>query len=146
MALSTTSSLQLEVLTPKGQVLSMAADEVTAPGLHGEFGVLPGHLPLLIALRTGILTVRLGGETKQLAVGPGFAEVTESKLLVLTDDTMDRASVDPVLIRKALADVQNDIRSLAAEAVTIDEQEIALRMKGLVAQEKLVRRATRALR
>jgi F-type H+-transporting ATPase subunit epsilon len=135
MANSTPPLLQLEVLTPKGQVLSMAADEVTAPGIQGEFGVLPGHLPLLVALRTGILAAHGGGETKQIAIGPGFAEVTEGKLLVLTDDTMERTGVDPVQVRKTLGDVQNEMRSLATESGTLDEQKISTRMRDLVAQE-----------
>ena len=66
--------IQLEIVTPRGRALSAMVDEVTAPSVAGEFGVLPGHLPLLAALRTGIVTYRQGAETKRCAVGGGFAE------------------------------------------------------------------------
>jgi len=43
----------LEIVTPRGRALSVSVDEVTAPSVHGEFGVLPGHLPLLAACAPG---------------------------------------------------------------------------------------------
>ena len=48
--------LKLELVTPYQQVLSQEVDEVTAPGALGEFGVLPGHTPLLTTLKIGELT------------------------------------------------------------------------------------------
>ena len=39
--------LKLSVVTPEGQTLAQEVDEVTVPGLLGEFGVLDGHVPLL---------------------------------------------------------------------------------------------------
>ena len=39
--------IQLEIVTPKGRALTATVEEVTAPSVDGEFGVMPGHLPLL---------------------------------------------------------------------------------------------------
>ncbi|HMI88940.1 MAG TPA: ATP synthase F1 subunit epsilon, partial [Polyangiaceae bacterium] len=44
----------LEIVTPTGVALSEQVNDVTAPSVEGEFGVFPGHLPLLAALRTGL--------------------------------------------------------------------------------------------
>ena len=66
--------IDLEIVTPKGKALVVSVDEVTAPSVQGEFGVLPGHLPVVAAIRTGIVTYRTGSESKRVAVGPGFAE------------------------------------------------------------------------
>jgi F-type H+-transporting ATPase subunit epsilon len=106
--------IDLEIVTPKGRALSVAADEVTAPSVDGEFGVLPGHLPLLAAVRTGLVTYRQGGESKRVAVGPGFAEAGPDKLVILTDEFADREHVDPVIVRKELAEVQEQLQSLEA--------------------------------
>ena len=57
----------LEIVTPRGRALAASVDEVTAPSVNGEFGVLPGHLPLLAALRTGMVTYRQGSETTRVA-------------------------------------------------------------------------------
>jgi len=106
--------IELEIVTPKGRALSASVDEVTAPSVKGEFGVLPGHLPLLAALRTGIVTYRTGTETKKCAVGAGFAEVGPEKLLVLTDEYTERDRIDPVLVRKELGEVQQELQKLEA--------------------------------
>ena len=51
-------AMQLEVLTPQRTALNAEVDEVTVPGLAGEFGVLPGHTPFLTALKEGTLSWR----------------------------------------------------------------------------------------
>jgi F-type H+-transporting ATPase subunit epsilon len=106
--------IELEIVTPKGKALSAHVDEVTAPSVQGEFGVLPGHLPLLAALRTGIVTYRVGTETKRCAVGAGFAEVGPDKLVVLTDEYTERERIDPVVVRKELGEVEEELHKLEA--------------------------------
>src|ERR1700733_6173303 len=98
--------IQLEIVTPRGRALSVSADEVTAPSVDGEFGVLPGHLPLLAALRTGLVSYRIGSETKKCAVGPGFVEAGPDKVAILTDEYTEREQIDPVVVRKELSEVQ----------------------------------------
>src|SRR4051812_31941019 len=95
--------IELEIVTPKGRALEATVDEVTAPSVQGEFGVLPGHLPIVAALRSGIVSYKQGAETKRVAVGPGFAEAGQNKLLILAEDFADRATMDPVVVRKELA-------------------------------------------
>src|SRR5262245_60844726 len=67
--------LALTILTPKGQVLAQAVDELTAPGTLGEFGVLPGHIPFLTGVRAGVLSYKDQGERHVLAVGQGYCQV-----------------------------------------------------------------------
>ena len=107
-------TIELEIVTPKGKALSARVDEVTAPSVQGEFGVLPGHLPLLAALRTGIVTYRTGTETKRCAVGAGFAEVGPDKVVMLTDEYTERDRIDPVLVRKELGEVEEELHKLEA--------------------------------
>jgi F-type H+-transporting ATPase subunit epsilon len=109
------NKIQLEIVTPKGRALSAQVDEVTAPSVDGEFGVMPGHVPLLAALRTGIVTYRTGPESKRCAVGAGFAEAGANKLLILTDDYVEREQIDPVLVRKELSEVQAQLEKMVAK-------------------------------
>jgi F-type H+-transporting ATPase subunit epsilon len=106
--------IDLEIVTPKGRALSASVDEVTAPSVQGEFGVLPGHLPLLAALRTGIVTYRQGAETTKCAVGGGFAEAGPDKMVILTDEYTDRERIDPVIVRKELGEVEQELHKLEA--------------------------------
>jgi F-type H+-transporting ATPase subunit epsilon len=106
--------IALEIVTPKGRALAASVDEVTAPSVQGEFGVLPGHLPLLAAIRTGIVTYRMGTESKRCAVGAGFAEAGPDKLVILTDEYTERDRIDPVLVRKELGEVEEELHKLEA--------------------------------
>jgi F-type H+-transporting ATPase subunit epsilon len=106
--------IDLEIVTPKGRALTATVDEVTAPSVQGEFGVLPGHLPVVAAIRTGIVTYRQGSESKRVVVGPGFAEAGQNKLLILAEDYAERPQVDPVLVRKELSEIQAKLEKLLA--------------------------------
>ncbi|MBW2459567.1 MAG: ATP synthase F1 subunit epsilon [Deltaproteobacteria bacterium] len=104
-------SLTLEVVTPLGVVLSEKVDEVVAPSVEGEFGVLPGHLPMLAALNTGLLHFTKGNHITDVAVGTGFAEVLQDKTLILTDRYATSEDVDVLDVRERLTKV--DGRSAA---------------------------------
>ena len=120
-----TDKIDLEVVTPKGRALSVQVDEVTAPSVQGEFGVLPGHLPVVASIRTGIVTYRIGNESKKVAVGPGFAEAGQNKLLILAEDYVEKQQIDPVIVRKELAEVEAKLEKVlsAMDATTEVEDE-----------------------
>jgi F-type H+-transporting ATPase subunit epsilon len=125
--------IELEIVTPKGRALAATVDEVTAPSVQGEFGVLPGHLPLVAALRPGIVSYKQGNETKKVAVGPGFAEAGQNKLLILAEEYAERQNVDPVVIRKELAEVQPKLeKNLSVTEMTAD---VESERKTLIEQE-----------
>ncbi len=108
--------IELEIVTPKGRALAVTVDEVTAPSVQGEFGVLPGHLPVVAALRTGIVTYRQGAESKKVAVGTGFAEAGQNKLLILAEEYAERQNIDPVLVRKELAEVESKLEKVISQS------------------------------
>jgi F-type H+-transporting ATPase subunit epsilon len=115
--------IDLEIVTPKGRALAVTVDEVTAPSVQGEFGVLPGHLPVVAAIRTGLVTYRQGAELKKVAVGPGFAEAGQNKLLVLAEDYAERQQIDPVVVRKELAEVEAKLEKVLAQMETTPDLE-----------------------
>ncbi len=85
--------MQLEVLTPQRTALTADVDEVTVPGLAGEFGVLPGHTPFLTALREGTLSWRGKSGTGALQIGPGYCEVDgKDRIVVLTQSAEKTAA------------------------------------------------------
>ncbi len=128
-----TNKVELEIVTPKGRALSAAVDEVTAPSVSGEFGVLPGHVPVLAALRTGIVTYRIGQESKRCAIGSGFAEAGPHRMVILTDEFIEREAIDPVVVRKELGEIQASIAKLAGEAA--QDEAAKDQVKALIARE-----------
>ena len=106
------ANLQLEVATPDGLALKTEAEIVTAPSVEGEFGVLPGHLPLLAATRAGLLKYRVGGKDEVAAIGPGFVEALPDKVLVLTDAFMKPASIDRAKAEQELVAAERGLAEL----------------------------------
>jgi F-type H+-transporting ATPase subunit epsilon len=125
--------IELEIVTPKGRALAATVDEVTAPSVQGEFGVLPGHLPMVTALRPGIVSYKQGNDTKKVAVGSGFAEAGQNKVLILSDEYAERQNIDPVVVRKELAEVQPKLEKVLEAASTSAEAEAEKR--SLIDQE-----------
>jgi F-type H+-transporting ATPase subunit epsilon len=75
--------LRLEFVTPERAIVHEDVDEVELPGDEGFFGVLPGHAPLLAALKTGPMWYRKGTEKRFAFVAGGFAEVLPDRVAVL---------------------------------------------------------------
>jgi F-type H+-transporting ATPase subunit epsilon len=89
------TKIALEIVTPVQQ-FEHEVDEVVLPGVEGEFGVLPGHTPLLAVLQTGRMWYRQGKEKRYLAVSMGFAEVLPDRVTVLAQVAEDATQLDTV--------------------------------------------------
>ena len=90
----------LEVVTPQRMVFREEVDEVTAPGLEGEFGVLPGHIPFITTLKIGVIMYRQGSVKRYMAVIWGFAEVLPDKVTILSESAQLADEID---IARAMA-------------------------------------------
>ena len=102
--------IQLDVVTPSGSVLSATVDSVQAPSVEGEFGVLPNHLPLLAALKCGLLVWETEGKRHVAAIGPGFVEGGPDKVLLLTDMFASPDQIQPDAVRQELAKAEEALR------------------------------------
>jgi len=79
------ASFHFNLVSPEKLLFSGDVDQVDVPGAEGDFGVLPGHAPLVATLRPGILTMYREGGVLRVAVNGGFAEVGPTGLTVLAD-------------------------------------------------------------
>ncbi|MGA1847368.1 F0F1 ATP synthase subunit epsilon [Deferribacter abyssi] len=77
--------LQFILVSPERELLNEEVDEVIAPGVEGDFGVLPGHTPFLTALRVGELVYKKDGQEEYVAIDRGFLEVSDNKVTVLAE-------------------------------------------------------------
>ena len=112
------TTIALEVVTRSGVAMRAEADEVQAPSVAGEFGVLPGHLPLLAALRSGILSYRTRGTVHRAVIGPGLAEAGADKVLILTEHYVPEDDIDPAATKRTLDAEREIVEKLEAENVT----------------------------
>lgn len=108
-------TILLEIVTPDRLVLSEEVDEVTAPGIQGEFGVLPGHTPFLTTLKVGELTYRKGKEVHHMAVSWGYAEVTPKKVTILAEAAEVAAEIDIERAKAAMERAEKELKKLSKE-------------------------------
>jgi F-type H+-transporting ATPase subunit epsilon len=92
-------TLTLEIVTPEGTVYSERVDMVTLPGIVGQLGVYPHHVPLMTQMTPGEIIVRKDGHETYLATGEGLIDVTGDRVSVLTDlavaaDRIDEAKAE----------------------------------------------------
>lgn len=87
-------TVALEIVSPEKLLLSRPVEMVVIPAAEGDMGVLPGHAPMVVTLRGGIIAITEQGQvTDRLFVGGGFAEVTPERCTVLADEAVPLAEL-----------------------------------------------------
>ena len=85
-----------ELVTPTALAISEDVDMVVVPGIEGDFGILPGHTPVLTTIRPGVISIYTGGAiTKSLFVEGGFAEANPEGCTVLAEGATDIVEISP---------------------------------------------------
>jgi F-type H+-transporting ATPase subunit epsilon len=88
------ATLKLEIVTPEAKIYSESVDMVTLPGVDGEMGIFPMHVPLMTQVVAGELSVRKDGRDHYLAIGEGFVEITGERVAVMTDMAIKADDID----------------------------------------------------
>ena len=108
-------ALTLEIVTPERRVLSVTAEEVRAPGVQGGFGIRQDHEPFMTALEAGRLTYVEGGREHHFAVGGGFLQVSDNRVIVLADTAEAAGDIDVSRARAAFQQAQERLLKLTEQ-------------------------------
>jgi F-type H+-transporting ATPase subunit epsilon len=130
-----TDTVKLEIVTPAGTVYSDDVELVTLPGVAGQMGIYPNHVPLITQMVPGEMIVRKDGHDLFIATGEGLIEVTARRVAILTDlavpaDRIDEAKAEEarqraqVRLREKLSDEQ-----LASVNASLARSLVLLRVK-----------------
>ncbi|MDC0667468.1 ATP synthase F1 subunit epsilon [Nannocystis radixulma] len=105
------TTIKLDILTPLGPKRhGVVVPGVEVPGLLGELGVLPEHVPFITPVVPGVVRFRDGGESVRIAVGAGFLEVTrDSRVVILVERALEVSEIDANKARDELKRVQADL-------------------------------------
>jgi F-type H+-transporting ATPase subunit epsilon len=95
------NTLTLEIITPDAVAYSQAVEMVTLPGVEGQIGVLPMHVPLMTEMVPGEVIAQRAGKTDYLAVGGGMIEITADRVAILTDMAVAADSIDAAKAEEA---------------------------------------------
>jgi F-type H+-transporting ATPase subunit epsilon len=134
------NTLKLEIVTPDGQAYSEDVEMVTIPGVEGEMGIYPQHVPVVTQIVAGELIVRKDGRDQFLAIGEGFVEITAGRVAIMADMAIRAENIDEAKVEDARR------RAEARLAEHLDEEEAAVVNAALahtLAQIKVKRRQPR---
>ncbi len=95
------NTLKLEIVTPDGKAYAEDVEMVTLPGVEGQMGVFPLHVPLMTQMVPGEIIVRKAGQDYYLAVGEGLIEVMGDHVSVLTDMAIAADKIDEAKVEEA---------------------------------------------
>ena len=110
-------TFKFELVTPERMVLSQDASQVVVPGVEGEFTVLPGHAPVISALRPGVVDATLGdARSIRVFVKGGFAEVDADRVTVLAERALNVETMDAAAISHELQLAESDLAAATGDA------------------------------
>lgn len=117
-------TVEFELVTPEKLQMSEAVDMVVMPGGDGDFGVLPGHAPMISTIRPGVVSTYKGDKIeKKIFVGGGFAEVSETTATLLAETaipleelTSEKAQAAMDEANAKISAASSDVETKAAEA------------------------------
>jgi len=141
--------LEFELVTPERLLFSEAVEMVVVPGTEGNFGVLPGHAPLISTIRPGMIEIYEGQSvTRRIFVVSGVAEVTPERCTVLADeaaplDTLDVAAIAPEL--QAVRDILPSLREQVARATDTDRERLLTELNRREREETVLQAKLQAL-
>jgi F-type H+-transporting ATPase subunit epsilon len=126
------ATFKFELVTPERMALSQDASEVLVPGVEGQFTVLPGHAPVISALRPGVLQVTLADASKsRIFVKGGFAEVDADHVTVLAERALDVAGMDAAGIAAELEAAQAELAAAGDDASRLAAASAVESLRGL---------------
>jgi len=105
----------LEIITPSRKMLSLDAEELTAPGEVGEFGILPGHMHFFSLLKAGEVSYKAGSDKGRIVISSGYAEVGPEKTILLVDSALTESEINTSAAREAITEAQNKMQDLSPD-------------------------------
>jgi F-type H+-transporting ATPase subunit epsilon len=119
--------LSVALVTPSREVVRSEVDQVTAPSVMGEVGILPDHLPLLADMSEGVVGLYSGGRVDQYAVSGGFIEVERNTVTILAETAEKADEIDVSRARSALRDAEARLKTLDPTSPDWAEEEARAR-------------------
>ena len=76
---------KLRIITPDRVFYEGTVDMIEFNTTEGEIGVLPGHIPMTVIIKPGVLTITEKDEVKEAALHSGFVEILPDRMIILAE-------------------------------------------------------------
>ena len=132
--------IKLEVVTPKGAVISDDVDIVTAPGFAGEFGVLANHAPFLSTIKVGTLRYKKDGTEEEMMISGGFCEVSNNKITLMVESAERGHEIDADRALRAKERAEKRLLQAREQQEKIDRTRAEAALQRALARLKIAQR------
>jgi F-type H+-transporting ATPase subunit epsilon len=125
-------TFKFELVTPERMLMSQDAARVVIPGMEGRFTVLPGHAPVISALRPGVIELSLAdGQTARIFAKGGFAEVDAAHVTVLAERAWDVEHLDQTVIASELVTAEAELAAATSDTARLAAVSAVEQLKAL---------------
>ncbi len=106
--------MTLEVVNPYEVFYEGRIERIVIPTLDGQYGIMPGHAPLVIAVTSGIARFECDGESKMFAISEGFAEIGQHAVIIVCNAAEWPSEIDSDRAQSALERAQTRYNSVTS--------------------------------
>ena len=134
------NTVQIDIVSAEESIFSGMAEFIAAPAIMGEVGIYPHHAPMITALKSGSVRIKLADKSEEqlFFVSGGILEVQPGHVTVLSDTAIRGADLDEAKALAAKKSAEDAIKNKSAEIDFAKAQaELAQAMAQLQAIEKL---------
>jgi len=135
--------LNISIVTPEKKIFEGRIFSLMAPGIEGEFGVLPEHTPFSTLLNPGVVNYKKeDGSEEILAVSGGYIEVTRDKIILLVETAERPEEIDIETMKRRKEEKEKLLKSKSTKDIDYDliQAELLKELAKLKAAEILERR------
>ena len=109
------AEFELEITTPERQFLKEPVQMVILPGENGELGVMAGHAPLVLVLKSGTVRIKQNDEWRECVTADGYAMVDRKRVLLLCQMAEWPEEIDERLAREEEAREKEKLRQAQSQ-------------------------------
>jgi F-type H+-transporting ATPase subunit epsilon len=120
------ATLKLQIVTPEAKVFEEDVDFVQLPGAEGDMGVYPQHETLITELVAGELHIQKAGQTRIMAIGEGFAEITGTGIGIITDGAVNEKEIDEQVAEAAVKRAEELLRTSTLQGDELEATQASL--------------------
>ena len=107
------SGFLVRIITPDRVFFEGQGDMVEFNTTEGEIGVLPGHIPMTVIVKPGILYIHEAQEEKKAALHAGFAEILPEGVTILAETIEWPGEIDENRAKSAMERAEHRLQDKA---------------------------------
>ena len=130
--MSSNEKLEVELVSPEKKVFSKDADMVIISGTEGDFGVLPGHAPIISTIRPGSLEIQESSDTERMFVAGGIVEVLDDKVSILATEVINKDDIDVSNCETKISDYTAKMQAAENEVEKENNQKLINKYQSMI--------------